>query len=108
MMTPTRIQKLCLVGLMIALQLGIAVAAAADDRRGRRGPPEQAIDACSEAQEGDACSFVGRRDDSLTGTCEVIHERFVCVPEGHRSRNRGEGRGDREEREAPADDESTL
>lgn len=32
-------------------------------------PPPQAIDACKEKASGAACSFVGRNNKELTGTC---------------------------------------
>jgi hypothetical protein len=35
----------------------------------RRGPPPQAIAACKNKTVGDACNFVGRRNNPLTGTC---------------------------------------
>lgn len=65
------------------------------DRGERRGPPQVAIDACSSSSAGGACSFIGRRDDTITGACESIHgDQLVCVPEGgppsmRRSDNRG-------------------
>ncbi len=45
------------------------------------GPPQEAIDACSGASEGDACEFtppVG----TITGTCMQIEGQLACVPEG--------------------------
>ena len=77
---------------VLLLTLALASAAHADgDRRGRRGPPAVAIDACESSAEGAACSFVGRHDNELTGTCETIREMMVCVPEDFRER-RGRGR----------------
>ncbi len=39
-------------------------------QRGRhRGPPQEAIEACSGKPEGAECSFVGRRGETLEGTC---------------------------------------
>ena len=58
-------------------------------RRGhRRGPPQQAIDACADASAGDECSFESRRRGDMQGNC-VDHPRLdglVCRPEGHRGR----------------------
>ena len=36
---------------------------------GRRGPPQEAINACSGKSEGNTCSFCGRIDEQLNGTC---------------------------------------
>jgi hypothetical protein len=50
----------------------------------RRGPPPQAIAACSDQPEGAACSFSGRRGD-VTGSCIVPpqgEEELVCAPAG--------------------------
>jgi hypothetical protein len=52
-------------------------------RRGRRGPPEEAVTACEDKTEGEACAFtVPRRD--IEGTCESMRrsEEVACVPEG--------------------------
>ena len=53
-----------------------------DKRSGeRRGPPREAIDACSNKSESDSCSFETPRGQ-LTGECRTIKEEKVCVPEG--------------------------
>ncbi len=76
--------------LTSAIAVLVAGSAIAQDDRGdrgeRRGPPQVALDACDSAQDGGACGFEGRRGESLSGTCESIHETLVCVPEGHRRR----------------------
>lgn len=46
------------------VMLGASVASGRPPRR----PPQEAIDACQNAQAGDACSFEGR-DGVLEGTC---------------------------------------
>jgi hypothetical protein len=50
----------------------------------RRGPPPEALDACSSSVTGQECSFEGRRH-TVTGTCETRHEEMVCVPEHMRN-----------------------
>src|SRR5262245_42774625 len=52
-------------------------------RNGHRGPPQVAIDACASLSEGDACSFTGRNDETVDGTCFAPpdHE-LACKPEG--------------------------
>ncbi len=77
-----------IVAGLVALQLAVVAQSAGaeeecDERRGRRGPPAEAFEACAEAEEGASCSFYGRRDEALTGTCEFRRVDFVCVPEGH-------------------------
>ena len=64
-----------------------AFAQEADDeqRDKRRGPPPEAIEACTAAVEGDACAFEGRRGESLEGMCAVTREEaMACRPEGGR------------------------
>jgi hypothetical protein len=54
-------------------------------RRGHRGPPPQAVEACADAAEGATCSFNGFRGN-VEGTC-IDHPRvggLVCAPEGRR------------------------
>ncbi len=38
------------------------------ERGGRRGPPQEAFDACVSKAEGDVCTFSGHRGD-VEGTC---------------------------------------
>lgn len=61
-----------------------------ETHRGKRhGPPLVAFEACEAQIEGDACSFVGRRDKQRKGICQIVRdEQLVCVPEGHRSRHK--------------------
>ncbi len=82
----------------VLLTLSISsLAFASDDREeggDRRGhePPRVALEACSETEETEACSFEGRRGEELTGTCETIQGQLACVPEGRRRDHRGRGR----------------
>lgn len=62
--------KRLLTGLMLA-SISITVVAAPseeDNREGRRGPPQAAIDACVDLEQDAACTFEGRRG-SLDGVC---------------------------------------
>lgn len=73
------------------IQVITATAFAADDDRSqgkrRHGPPPEAIEACSALTAGDACSFTGRNDEELAGTCFAPQDRdLVCKPEGHEGR----------------------
>ncbi len=52
-------------------------------RREHRGPPEVALEACSNSVQGDPCSFAGRRGDALDGTCEAPDDKpLACRTEG--------------------------
>ncbi len=46
-----------------------------------RKPPQEAIDACSGASEGDACE-INAPHGIVTGTCRVIQDLLACVPAG--------------------------
>ncbi len=62
---------------------------AEDSSRGRdrkQGPPPEAIQACEGKQEGDIVSFTGGRGETVKGTCQIVEEQLVAVPEGHGSR----------------------
>jgi hypothetical protein len=56
--------------------------------RGHRGPPQEAVAACADRSEGDACSFEGRRG-AMSGTCQTIRSQLACAPEGRARRERG-------------------
>lgn len=52
---------------------------------GRRGPPPEAISACSGKSLGAACSFTGRRGETISGTCRQPPsggqgQAAACVP----------------------------
>ena len=34
-------------------------------------PPQAAFDACAKSKQGDACSFTGKANQSITGTCQT-------------------------------------
>jgi len=40
-------------------------------KKGRKGPPPEALVACENLQEGDACSFTSKRRGDVTGVCIV-------------------------------------
>lgn len=53
------------------------------NRGGHRGPPPEAIEACSGKSENDSCSFSGHRG-TVEGTCITPpqEESLACAPEG--------------------------
>lgn len=58
-------------------------------QRGQQGartgtPPQEAINACSAGNEGNACSFQGMRGETVSGSCRSVGEQLACVPSGGR------------------------
>ena len=89
--------------------------AADDDSRGqgngRRGPPQEALEACASGSAGDACSFTGRNNQQMSGTCFAPQEKkLACKPAGHNRRGKqggqrngrgyGQGNGPQSEQDA--------
>ena len=100
-MRHTRLQQLILIGTITLL--GTMATHADSDEPGygkqqnaRRGPPPQALEACEALVEGDPCSFTGRYDEELNGTCFSPRDDILaCRPEGHKGRGEGRGYGQR-------------
>lgn len=85
-------QPIQIISLLVVIALGSAIAACASGQReggrGRmQGPPPEAIEACSGKSEGDGVTFDGPRGESLSGTCQMVDDQLVAVPEGHASRH---------------------
>jgi len=63
------------------------------ERGGKRGPPAEAIEACKDKVEGDACSFSGQRGDE-EGSCAAAprneaprnEDVLACMPSGQQAR----------------------
>ena len=72
--------------LFFASMVSASLSCAAPGDRGRpQGPPPEALEACTDLAEGDACRFTGRRNDEITGTCIALpggEEGLACAPEG--------------------------
>ena len=84
--------------LSLAMLLSNAAFAGEDGQRGkkqgRHGPPPEAIDACAGLAIDQACEFVSRRGDTLTGVCFAPEREdavLACRPENHRRKHRDEG-----------------
>ena len=75
-----------LLATIIVMSLGIVNLANAQDNRGpgKGTPPEEAITACKDKDEGSTCSAKTPRGDTLEGTCKYTPDNkyFVCMPEG--------------------------
>ena len=82
------IRTLCIAVLLLA-PLAEAKPRDLQGREGaRRGPPQEAFDACANQSEDSACSFTGRREETVQGSCVVPRapaeqaDLLVCAPEG--------------------------
>ncbi|CAA0094770.1 Uncharacterised protein [BD1-7 clade bacterium] len=53
---------------------------ASNDRRERRGPPQEAIDVCIGKTSGDAVSFTLPNGNIVKSTCEIRHGQLVAAP----------------------------
>ena len=60
------------------------------ENEGPRRAPQVAIDACASAAAEAACSFTGRRGETVEGQCLLppveADDTLVCVPERHLKR----------------------
>jgi hypothetical protein len=46
-------------------------------------PPPEAIKACADKADKDACTFTGKENEAITGTCHKgpgAHAELACVP----------------------------
>ncbi|WP_414981672.1 hypothetical protein [Congregibacter sp.] len=90
-------RALFVTGMLAVAGISLPAAAQSDEgedrQKGkRRGPPPEAIEACANQSEGQACSFTGRRGD-MTGVCFAPPKEdavLACAPggrpPGHRER----------------------
>jgi hypothetical protein len=83
-MSHPRTRLIIALTLILAASLSIPLANAEPGERDgrRRGPPQEAFDACVGLVEADACSFSGDHGDA-EGTCIVPprgEETLVCAP----------------------------
>lgn len=56
------------------------------DSKRRKGPPQEAFEACEGKDAGDTVEFAGRRGETITATCEERDDQLVAVPEGRPKR----------------------
>lgn len=68
---------------ILAVALALASTAVLAQQGPPRGPPPEALQACSGLSEGAACAFT-HRDRNLTGTCRTGPEggALACAPAG--------------------------
>ncbi|MDO6459142.1 hypothetical protein Q4485_00375 [Granulosicoccaceae sp. 1_MG-2023] len=72
---------------LVVLPLLGLMAASAYAQSGQRpqGAPQEAIEACADKAENDACQFTGPRDEEISGVCMSSpqgDEGLACAPEG--------------------------
>ena len=79
----------CKRSMLLAVLAGAAMSASAQNANqpppppdGKRGPPQEAIDACKGKAEGVKVTFKGRRGEDVKGVCKKMREGVVAVPEG--------------------------
>lgn len=77
----------CIIGTTVALLLfmgGASATAWAQDgppgRRGRMGPPPEAIQACLDKNEGTVVEVITPRGDKLKATCKQMDGQLIAVP----------------------------
>lgn len=80
--------KTMLVTLSLIIVSGTALADGDGEgkQKQRRGAPPEAIEACRDLNEGDACQFDGRRGE-VSGTCFVPPKDdavLACKPKRHK------------------------
>lgn len=69
-----------IIGSILLSLAGIAFAA---EKGQRRGPPPEALEACSSLAVGDQCQMTTPRGD-VEGQCVTTpDEQLACLPEGH-------------------------
>ena len=56
----------------------------------RRGPPQEAISACSGQSEQASCSFTTPRGDEVSGSCRNTPDGMACAPAGGPQGMRGQ------------------
>ncbi|MDP6674435.1 MAG: hypothetical protein QGH93_06245, partial [Gammaproteobacteria bacterium] len=78
-----------LIVMLLIVLISLAGYAEAHERRGgRRGPPPKSIEACASLIAGDSCTFTGRRDNEITGTCRTPQgTELGCIPANRGGRN---------------------
>jgi hypothetical protein len=83
-MQKNRTNTMLAVLLLLHASLATTASARPGGGEGRRGPPPEAIEACEGKSANDPCSFTGRRDDTIEGTCFAPPDidQLACAPEG--------------------------
>lgn len=72
--------------LSLLLATSYALAQSSKERHRPMRIPQEALAACSQLQQGDSCSFTGRHNDTITGTCvtpppELNLQGLACKPD---------------------------
>jgi hypothetical protein len=54
----------------------------ASEHAGAKGPPPEALEACSEKSEGTAVEMATPKGEVIKATCKMVNDNLVAVPEG--------------------------
>ncbi len=80
----TNIAKTSIIIAACALAFSALANNRAERGEGRpKSPPPEALEACIDKSVGDSVSFETRRGDTITGTCILLDEQLVAVPEDY-------------------------
>ncbi|MFQ3196634.1 MAG: hypothetical protein ACI8R9_002040 [Paraglaciecola sp.] len=69
---------LCVAAIFVSASARLE---AQQTRGHERRPPPEAFEACADKAQGDTVTFETRRGDSLSGSCEMIADSLVAVPD---------------------------
>ena len=73
------------LAVLIAMTMLVAVTSWGSGRPqeppGRKGPPQEAIDACKDKSDGATVEIATPRGDTIKATCKQINGQLVAVPE---------------------------
>jgi hypothetical protein len=90
---PTTLAFLPVITALMLLASG-ALAQESGKKRGHRGPPPEAIEACTGAEVGQVCEFTGGRGEAVSGSCIVPRrgesQTLACKPSGARPEGKSE------------------
>ena len=59
-------------------------------KKGPKGPPEAAMEACDELLPGDECAFESKNGEIVEGVCMEVKAGLVCLPEDFEPRGPGD------------------
>jgi hypothetical protein len=75
-------------GALLVMLAGVALSVSAQNKDqpppppdGKRGPPQEAIDACKGKADGAKVTFKGRRGEDIKGVCKKMRDIVAAIPE---------------------------
>lgn len=73
--------------LSLILQSVFSMPVKAGEKKHKRQPPKEAIEACINKEEGDEVTFKGRKGEELSATCVIMNNQLVALPKGHKRKD---------------------